>query len=181
MFPFDHVDADGDDGESWKATTMMRGIERTRRVLGRADTKTCFIAVFLLSSGNARAQNYPVLTFVPGHVYVVQGASIRNGDYLVLEPSGLFFFEPIARPVAFVARPMLGVGGSGVGLGLALNVAPRPGYFVRRPRSQGITQPFGSRDEGHRAPEWRQSCRCGCRSTGRRGSAAQYPGEAGPC
>jgi hypothetical protein len=103
---------------------MMRVIQKLGCVLRGAVATSCLVVAILLISGKARAQNYPVLTFVPGHVYMVQGASIRNGDYLVLEPSGLFFFGPIARPVALVARPMFGVGGSGVGLGVAVNVAP---------------------------------------------------------
>jgi len=83
------------------------------------------IAVSLLISGKALAQNGPfAIPAVPGHVYVVRGVSIRNGDYVSLEPSVLFFFGPIRPPVALLARPMLGVGGSGAGLGLALNPWP---------------------------------------------------------
>src|SRR5436190_13019234 len=85
--------------------------------------KFSLIAASLLISGKALAQNAPfALPAVPGHVYVVRGASIRHGDYFSLEPSGLFFFGPIRPPVAVVVRPMLGVGGSGVGTGLALNL-----------------------------------------------------------
>jgi hypothetical protein len=83
------------------------------------------IAVSFLISGKALAQNSPfALSVVAGHVYVVRGASIRNGDYLSVEPSGLFFFGPIGPPLALVARPMLGIGGSGAGIGLALSLAP---------------------------------------------------------
>ena len=83
------------------------------------------IAASLLMSGRALAQNSPIaLSALPGHVYVVRGASIRNGDTLSVEPSGLFFFGPIGPPLALVARPMLGIGGSGAGIGLALSLAP---------------------------------------------------------
>ena len=95
------------------------------------------MAVLLLSGAKAHAQNHSVQMVVPGHVYVVPGFSFRSGDYLVLEPSGLCVFGPIAPPVAVVARPMLGVGGSGVGLGLALNPFPES----MRPYPGGLPDP----------------------------------------
>ncbi len=75
----------------------------------------------MLVGGNARAQNYPVLTVVPERVFVVRGFSVRQGDWLTIEPS--FLLVPVSTgrngPLVFVARPMLGLGGSGVGIGLA--------------------------------------------------------------
>jgi hypothetical protein len=81
-------------------------------------------AAVVLISGRAHAQNYPVITVVPEHVFVVRGGSFRNGDLFAIEPSGLFLFGPIDRPFAMVARAVLGLGGSGGGIGLAMNLIP---------------------------------------------------------
>jgi len=105
--------------------------------------KTGLIAALLLiGGGKAHAQNHAVLTRVPGHVYEVSGFSMRNGDYFVLEPSWLFFFGPIQPPVALVARSMLGIGGSGAGVGLALN--PWMREVAGRPNVDDLMGPFVS-------------------------------------
>src|SRR5882724_3039321 len=90
--------------------------------LGGATATIALTATLVLISGRAHAQNYPVVTVVPQHVFLVRGASFRNGDLFAIEPSGLFLFGPIGPPVAMVARAMLGLGGSGAGIGLAMNL-----------------------------------------------------------
>jgi hypothetical protein len=76
-------------------------------------------AFLLLVGGEARAQNYPVVALTPDRTFVVRGASVRQGDLFAIEPS--FLFAPAGRdsPLVLVARPILGVGGSGLGIGLA--------------------------------------------------------------
>jgi hypothetical protein len=54
-------------------------------------------------------------------VFLVRGASFREGDLFAIEPSGLFVFGPFRRPVVGVARAVVGAGGSGVGIGVAVN------------------------------------------------------------
>ena len=103
----------------------MQAKPRYFRVASRLSGATATIALaatLVLISGRAQAQNYPVVTVAPGQVYMVRGVSIRSGDYVVLEPSALLLFGPIHPPFAVVARPMLGLGGSGVGIGLAMNL-----------------------------------------------------------
>lgn len=81
---------------------------------------TIGLALFLvLVGGEARAQNYPVVTLVPEHAFVTRGVSFRQGDWLVIEPSFLLLPGGRDAPLAVVARPMLGIGGSGLGIGLA--------------------------------------------------------------
>src|SRR6187551_2604089 len=77
-------------------------------------------ALLVLAGGDARAQNVPVATAIPDRVYVVRGVSVRQGDLLALEPSFLFVPGAVDRPppLVVVARPMLGLGGAGVGIGL---------------------------------------------------------------
>ncbi|HEX3905767.1 MAG TPA: hypothetical protein VH853_23275 [Polyangia bacterium] len=94
--------------------------------LGRAAATISLMATLVLTGGIARAQNHPAATLVPGHAYLLPaGISFRQGDYVAIEPSVLFFVGPVVRPVALVARGVLGVGGSGGGLGLAINTRPR--------------------------------------------------------
>src|ERR1044071_5143275 len=86
---------------------------------GRA-AATMELAVFLVLVGReAGAQNYPVLPVVPDHVYVTRGGGLRQGDLFTIEPS--FLFLPGGRDGSFVVvgRPMLGLGGSGMGIGIA--------------------------------------------------------------
>jgi hypothetical protein len=98
---------------------METGFSKKR--WGRAAATTGLTVFLLLVAGKARAQNYPVVALVPERVFVVRGFSFRQGDFLSIEPS--FLLVPGAtdgtRPLAVVARPMLGLGGSGVGIGLA--------------------------------------------------------------
>ena len=95
--------------------------------LGRAAATISLAATFVLVGGSARAQNITALTLVPEHVYLVRGGSFRNGDLLTIEPSALLFFGPIAPPVAMVARGIVGIGGSGGGIGFAANLlSPSP-------------------------------------------------------
>lgn len=90
-------------------------------------------------------------------MYAVRGASIRNGDYLVIEPSGLFFIGPIRPPVALVARPMLGIGGSGAGVGLALN--PWMREVAGRPDVDDLMGPFVSLEAHIERMDWLTSWR----------------------
>jgi hypothetical protein len=113
--------------------------------LGGATATISLAAALVLTSGRAQAQNYPVATVVPGHVYGVRGFSIRNGDYLVLEPSFLFVFGPVRPPLTVVARAMLGIGGSGAGIGLAMNLMPSsPGVEPRTSEADYFMGPFVS-------------------------------------
>ncbi len=94
--------------------------------VGGTTAMVSLTATFLLVGGSAHAQNSPpALTLVPDHVFLVRGASFREGDLFAMEPSGLFVFGPIRRPVVGVARAVVGAGGSGVGIGLAVNAFPR--------------------------------------------------------
>jgi len=70
---------------------------------------------------SAHADSPLVLTLVPKHVFSARGFSVRNGDYFVLEPAFLFVgdVKPGSRPIVGVVRPMVGVGGSGLGVGFA--------------------------------------------------------------
>src|SRR4051812_38012881 len=81
-------------------------------------------AALVLIGARAHAQNYDSVTVVPGYFTMVRGASFRNGDLVALEPTGLFFVAPIRQPFALLARPILGLGGSGLGIGLAWNPLP---------------------------------------------------------
>jgi hypothetical protein len=93
--------------------------------LARATATLSLAATLLLIGGRAQAQNITALTEVPQHVYLLRGDSFRNGDLITIEPSALFFYGPIAPPVALVARGIVGIGGSGVGVGLAANLLPQ--------------------------------------------------------
>jgi hypothetical protein len=113
--------------------------------LAGAKATLSLTATLILISGRAHAQNYAAATVVPEHVYMMPGYSIRNGDLVAIESSCLFFFGPIRRPAALVARAMLGAGGSGVGVGLAGNVTPpRPGEEVTLQGDDFFWGPFVS-------------------------------------
>jgi len=93
---------------------------KTRQISTRL---LAFILVIVVACGrDARADDYELATLVPQRVFLVRGLSLRNGDYLSLEPS--FWLTPpdpfvLGAAFAVVARPMLGVGGAGAGIGLA--------------------------------------------------------------
>jgi len=111
--------------------------------LGGAAATISFAATLVLTSGKARAQNNPVVIVVPEHVFLVRGASFRNGDLIAIEPSGLFSFGPIGPPVVMVARAVLGLGGSGGGIGLAINPIPQcPGTEMCWKGEDFFTGPF---------------------------------------
>jgi hypothetical protein len=83
---------------------------------------TIALAVMLmLLSRNARADSPLVVTLVPKHVFLARGFSVRMGDYFALEPAFLFVGDarPGSRPPVGVLRPIAGVGGSGLGVGVA--------------------------------------------------------------
>ena len=82
------------------------------------------VATLLLIGGRAHAQNYWVIPVVPKHVFIDRGGSFRNGDWFAIEPSALFLYNPIRQPVVMVTRAVLGVGGSGGSVGLAMNLMP---------------------------------------------------------
>jgi hypothetical protein len=71
------------------------------------------------------------MPLVPGHVYELAGLTVGNGNYVSLDWSEMFFAGPITRPVGMFARGVFGVGGSGLGMGLSMNVSPRcPGATI---------------------------------------------------
>ncbi len=118
--------------------TSTRRFGLTSRV-NRATAIGSLIATAIAVSGKAHAQNSPfALTVVPGHVFVVRGASFRSGDLFALEPSGLFFLGAGRPPVAGVARAVVGVGGSGGGIGLAANLWPSCWGAQPDPGDQGF-------------------------------------------
>jgi hypothetical protein len=84
-------------------------------------TKIALSVIILLLAREARADSPMVATLVPKHVFLARGFSVRGGDYFSIEPSFLFVAnsKPGSRPIVGVVRPMAGVGGSGVGVGLA--------------------------------------------------------------
>ena len=61
--------------------------------------------------------------------YPIIGMSVRNGDYLALEPGIMHLGLPAesGRLFAATVRGELGIGGSGGGIGLATNFCPSPG------------------------------------------------------
>ena len=84
------------------------------------------LIVVLLSREAGATEASPAVEVVPGHLYLARGVSFRNGDWVALEPAAVLLFRPPGprRPVVLVARGVLGLGGSGGGLGLATSVAP---------------------------------------------------------
>jgi hypothetical protein len=83
--------------------------------------KLALSVVIMLLAPEARADGPMVATLVPKHVFLARGFSVRGGDYFSIEPSFLFVAnsKPGSRPIVGVARPMAGVGGSGLGVGVA--------------------------------------------------------------
>ena len=94
--------------------------------LARTAATIALAATLALIGGRAHAQNHLVAPLVPEHVYLLPaGMSVRQGDHVALEVPALFFAGPVVRPVALVARVVLGAGGAGGGIGLAINPQPR--------------------------------------------------------
>jgi hypothetical protein len=76
-----------------------------------------------LLAGRAQAQS----AVNQDKVYPGLGIAIRNGDYFVFQPGLLFMLGAPGesrRPIAAIVRGELGVGGSGGGLGLAIDWFP---------------------------------------------------------
>jgi hypothetical protein len=94
------------------------------RRLGGATATIALTTTLVLISGRAQAQSRAAGTVVPSHVFGA-GLSLRNGDLFAIEPSGRFFFGPIRPPVTMVVHAVLGVGGSGGGIGFAMSLMPR--------------------------------------------------------
>jgi hypothetical protein len=82
-------------------------------------------SLVLLLGGSARADDYPSVDVIPDRLYLTRGFSVRNGDWFSIEPSFLLVSRGVdpKRPIVPVGRPILGVGGSGVGLGVATTLA----------------------------------------------------------
>ena len=83
-------------------------------------------AAIVLFAATARADDHPIATLVPEHVFMVRGLSVRNGDWVALEPT-FWFTRGLTgggRPIVLVARLMAGVGGSGAGIGFAPTWVP---------------------------------------------------------
>jgi hypothetical protein len=89
-------------------------------------TLAAILLVLLLLGGSARADGHPIATLVPRHVLLVRGFSVRSGDWFVLDPSFWIARDLVGprRPIMLVARPMLGVGGAGAGIGIAPTLEP---------------------------------------------------------
>jgi hypothetical protein len=86
--------------------------------------------ILLLLGRAAHADDYPEVPLVPGRVFLTRGFSFRKGDWFSFEPSFLFVSGAggPGRPIVGVARPILGVGGSGAAIGVATSLArPCPG------------------------------------------------------
>jgi hypothetical protein len=98
--------------------------------------KIALSVTIMLLAREARTDSPLVATLVPKHVFLAGGVSVRGGDYFSIEPSFLFVAntKPGSRPIVAVARPMAGVGGSGVGVGLAW----RPIWPIENERPEGV-------------------------------------------
>src|SRR5215831_18491436 len=111
-----------------KTTSKHGGVTRT---LASGAAVISFVTTLLLIRGTAHAQNRFAMPLVPGHVYELAGLTVGNGNYVSLDWSEMFFAGPITRPVGMFARGVIGVGGSGLGMGLSMNVSPRcPGAMI---------------------------------------------------
>jgi hypothetical protein len=90
------------------------------------------LAAFVVATGFAlwgaqvRADDHPIATVVPGHIFMVPGLSIRNGDWVAAEPTFWFVRKLMGpgRPIVLVARAIVGIGGSGGGVGFAPTLEP---------------------------------------------------------
>ena len=73
-----------------------------------------------------RAQGWPGMT--SGRLGLVPGFRVRNGDWFVVDALGIALLGPPARTraVAVVARGEAGIGGAGMGVGVATNALPGP-------------------------------------------------------
>jgi len=99
-------------------------MDTNRRASRRSGLARFIVAASLVTLGMSRAahaDSHLVIALVPKHVFSARGFSVRDGDYFVLEPSFLFVGDakPGSRPIVGVVRPMVGVGGSGLGVGFA--------------------------------------------------------------
>jgi hypothetical protein len=98
----------------------QRSSARRRHGAGAA---IAFAATLMLLGSDVQADSPIIVELVPKRVLLGQGASFRSGDWFALEPP-VFFVSGATlgrRPIVVVARPILGVGGSGVGIGLVTN------------------------------------------------------------
>jgi hypothetical protein len=94
------------------------------RPLGRA-TRLSLTVILMLLGGAAHADDHPAVPLVSGRLFLTRGFSFRKGDWFSFEPSFLFVSGAggAGRPIVGVARPMLGVGGSGAAIGVATSLA----------------------------------------------------------
>jgi hypothetical protein len=107
-----------------RLASMKTGSDQGNSAIHRSGVaaKIALSVAIMLLAREARADSPVVATLVPKHVFLARGFSVRGGDYFSIEPAFLFVAntKPGGRPIVGVARPMAGVGGSGVGVGLAL-------------------------------------------------------------
>jgi hypothetical protein len=87
-----------------------------------ASAKIALGLALVVFTREARADGPLVATLVPKRVFLARGYSVRSGDYFAVEPAFVFVADarPGTRPPVGVVRPIAGVGGSGLGIGLAL-------------------------------------------------------------
>jgi hypothetical protein len=112
--------------ETNPCSPTSRGPSTFAVALGSATAKVALAAVLLLVGGRAYADDHPTVTAIPGRLVVVRGVSFRNGDWFAFEPSGLVLLGAPDRggPVVGVVRAVVGVAGSGGGIGLAKSLNP---------------------------------------------------------
>jgi hypothetical protein len=94
------------------------------RSTGRA-TRISLTVILMLLGGAAHADDHPTVPVVSGRLFLTRGFSFRKGDWFSFEPSFLLVSGAAGpgRPIVGVARPMLGVGGSGAAIGVATSLA----------------------------------------------------------
>ena len=106
-----------------RLTSMKTGSDQGNSAIHRSGVaaKIALSVIIVLLARKARADSPVVATLVPKHVFLARGFSVRGGDYFSIEPSFLFVAntKPGSRPIVGVVRPMAGIGGSGIGVGLA--------------------------------------------------------------
>lgn len=106
------------------------GVKRqdARNARRRIERTIAFFAsvVIMFTGAGVQADDHPIAPVVADHVFVVPGVSVRNGDWVAFEPA-LWLTRTLVgpgRPIVFVVRGIVGLGGSGAAIGIAPTLEP---------------------------------------------------------